>query len=156
MTDSGLTLIEVLMVLLLMSIAATLALPSITNVITEAKIDSAASWVIGDIRYAQSLAIQTQQVHTVRFDAANDTYRLIDQDEAIVEHPLRRQAYQVDFDLQGQLKDVDLLSATFGASSDLSFSALGAPQSGGTVTISYAGRQRVITVTYPTGRVVVQ
>jgi prepilin-type N-terminal cleavage/methylation domain-containing protein len=156
MTDRGLTLVETMMVLLLMGIAATLALPSFNNLLLETKIDSAAAWLLGDIRYAQSLAIRTQQTHTIAFDAANEAYRLIDQNGVMVQHPLTRQGYQVNFGTLRQFQGIDLLTATFGASSDLSFNSLGAPQSSGTVTLSYAKRQRQITVISPTGRVTVQ
>jgi type II secretion system protein H len=153
---SGLTLIETLMVLLVMGIAATLAVPALHSVFTETKIDSAATWLMGDMRYAQSLAILTQQPHAVVFDPANNAYRLTDQGGTTVQHPLHKKTYQVNFATLEQLRDVDLVSATFGGTSTLTFGALGAPQSGGTVTLSLSGRQRVIAVIYPTGRVVVQ
>ena len=155
MTDSGLTLVEAMMVLLLIGIVATLAVPSLDGVFTQTRIDAAATWLIGDIRYAQSLAIHTQQSHTVKFDATTEEYRLVDQNGTMVQHPLTRQEYRVSFGSLSQLQGIDLLAATFGASNNLSFDALGAPQNGGTVTLSYANRQRTITVTYPTGRVLV-
>lgn len=154
--DSGLTLVEILMVLLLMGVVLALAAPSFTNVFVEASIDSAAAWVIGDVRYAQSLAIRTQQTHSVEFDAANDTYRVVDQDGVVVPHPLSKQQYLVAFASRRQLAGVDLVSASFGGASQVSFDALGAPQSGGAITLSYADRQRVISIVYPTGRVTLQ
>jgi hypothetical protein len=55
-----------------------------------------------------------------------------------------------------QFRGVDLFTATFGASNNLALGPLGAPQTGGTITLRYANRQRVLNVLYPTGRVVLQ
>jgi len=155
-TDKGLTLVEVTLVLLLLGIATTLALPAFDSARTAMKIDAAAAWLLGDIRYAQSLAIRTQKTCTIAFDPVNETYRLLDQSGVVVQHPLTRQAYQVNFNAMQQFQGIDLVAATFGASSDLSFGTLGAPQTGGAVTLGYANRQRAINVIYPSGRTVVQ
>ena len=154
--NQGLTLVETMLVLLLLGIATTLALPAFDSVRTGAKIDGAAAWLLGDIRYAQSLAIRTQKTCTIAFDPVNETYRLLDQNGIVVQHPLTRQAYQVNFNAMQQFKGIDLVAATFGASSNLSFGTLGAPQTGGVVTLRYANRQRAINVLYPSGRIVLQ
>ncbi|GIX45902.1 MAG: hypothetical protein KatS3mg131_0113 [Candidatus Tectimicrobiota bacterium] len=155
-TADGLTLVETLLVVLLLGLAATLAVPALEGVLVERRLDDAAGWLVADLRYAQSLAIKTQQPHQVVFDAAGDSYSLTDQSGTVVLHPLTRQAYVVDFDAQRQFQGIDLQAAAFGGSSTLVFDALGAPQSGGTVILSYAGRQRVIAVRYPTGSIGVQ
>jgi Tfp pilus assembly protein FimT len=139
-----------------MGIAATLAVPSFREVLVESKIDSAAAFLIGDVRFAQSLAIRTQQTHGVAFDSANDEYRVIDQNGATVQHPLTKQLYRVVFGARTPLQGVDMVSALFGASNTVSFDAFGSPQSSGTVTLSYAAKQRSIDVVYPTGRMVIR
>jgi prepilin-type N-terminal cleavage/methylation domain-containing protein len=151
--NQGLTLVEMMLVLLLLGITTTLALPAFDSVRRETKLDGAAAWLLGDIRYAQSLAIHTQQTCTIAFDPVNESYRLLDQNGVLVQHPMTRQSYQVNLKTMQQFQGIDLVSATFGASSNLSFGTLGAPQTGGTVTLSYANRQRVITVIYPSGRI---
>ena len=152
----GFTLVETLIVLLLMSIVATLAVPSFREVVVESKIDSATAFLVGDVRYAQSLAIRTQQTHGVIFDSTHDEYRVVDQNGVTVQHPLTKHLYRVVFGERTQLHGVDVVSALFGASHTVSFDAFGTPQSSGTVILSYADKQRSIDVVYPTGRVVIR
>ena len=154
--NQGLTVVETLLVLLLLGIAARLALPKFDSVLRETTLDGAVAWLLGDIRYAQSLAIRTQQTCTIAFDTVNESYRLLDQNGAVVQHPLTRQSYQINLKTMSQFQGLDIVSATFGASSTLSFGTLGAPQTGGTVTLSYANRQRLLNVIYPSGRIAVQ
>jgi type II secretion system protein H len=157
MTANGFTFIETLMVVLLMGIVATLAVPAVDSVLTGEKIDAAAASVVGDIRYAQSLAIRTQKLHSVIFNPANDTYRLTDQAGTTVQHPLTKQAYQVSFVTQERWQGIDLVSTTFaGGTNTVTFDSLGAPQSAGVVTLGFAGKQRLISVVHPTGRVTYQ
>ena len=113
MTANGFTFIETLIVVLLMGIVATLAVPAVDSVLTGEKIDAAAAAVVGDIRYAQSLAIRTQKLHSVIFNPANDTYRLTDQAGTTVQHPLTKQAYQVSFVTQARWQGIDLVLTTF-------------------------------------------
>jgi type II secretion system protein H len=157
MTANGFTFIETLMVVLLMGIVATLAVPALDSAFTETKIDAVTVWIIGDIRYAQSLAIRTQQLHSVIFDPANDAYRLADKDGTTIQHPLTKQAYQVNFTTQARWQGIDLVSTTFaGGTNTVIFDSLGAPQSAGIVTLRFAGQQRLISVASPTGRVLYQ
>jgi type II secretion system protein H len=157
MTANGFTFIETLIVVLLMGVATTLAVPALDSAFTETKIDTVTALIVGDIRYAQSLAIRTQQLHSVIFNPANDTYRLVNQGGTTIQHPLTKQAYQVNFVTQARWHGIDLVSTTFaGGTNTVTFDSLGAPQSAGIVTLHFTGKQRLISVAHPTGRVVYQ
>ena len=67
------TLIELVMVLLITGILAVVAVATISN-LAETRVDLAAAKLRSDIRYAQVLAVTTQQRAGIFFDVGANTY----------------------------------------------------------------------------------
>ncbi len=69
----GFTLIEILVVVTILAIAATAAIPMINNGYADVKLTAAARSVMADLFYAQNYAITTQNEVYVVFTAASPT-----------------------------------------------------------------------------------
>lgn len=172
---SGFTLIELTLVVLVLGIVATMAVPLMSTVLTEARLNAAASEIVTAIEYAQLTALGTRSPCRVTIDAVAGTLLVerVEHDssllgaqaqlpEATVEaqsmvrvpHPmLPFEDYEVDFTDPNRFSGVELVSATFGGANFIEFQPLGMPSSGGTVTMTAGDFQVVLTVDALSGRV---
>ncbi len=156
------TLVELIIVIVLLGIAAAMVAPSIgsTDVL---RVQSAVRSVVADITFAQSDALARQQARAIMFDVANNKYSIVEVHGSTL-HP------ETDTILTRSLRKVDrngdsrLTSATFDGTSILVFDELGgtlqaagstAPGSGGTITIEGSGGIFTLAVEAYTGRITV-
>ncbi len=173
--SAGFTLAELLIVVLVLGIIATVALPLMATVLIEARLNAAASEVVTAIEYAQLTALSTRRACRVTIDATADTLLLeqVQHDASLlgieaqlaetavealstvrVPHPmLPFEDYEVDFTNPSRFSGVDIVSATFGGGNFLEFQALGTPSSGGSVTMTAGDFQTVLTVDGLSGKV---
>jgi len=148
---AGFTLVEILVVVVIISIAAMMAIPLMTSGGTM-QLRSAANMIAADIEYAKSISISRGEPFTVNFDAANETYKITDQDGNLISHPIKKGTdYQVDFQTTENLSQVDISAVDFGGSSEVSFDSLGTPSSGGTIEVVAGESTRTITIEPVTG-----
>lgn len=75
--EEGFTLIEIVFVLLLLSIIAAVAIPSIRGTMEETILDEATQEVVNALRYARNLAIQENTTRLVDFDPSRETCSLL-------------------------------------------------------------------------------
>lgn len=139
-----------MIVLLILGIVSAVAVPSINSTLNEMKLDSAAQEIVTAIQYVQSLAVKEGGEYGVRFSAGANTFTCFDTGAII--NPLDKKDYIVDFDTEGHLQGVDIISVSFLASK-LTFDYLGEASESGTVLLEYAGLQKTIKVLAPIGRV---
>ena len=66
-TNSGFTLVEILIVVSILAIAAMIAIPMMSSA-GSMQIRSAANMIAADLEYAKSMAISRQKIYTVVFD----------------------------------------------------------------------------------------
>ena len=124
----GFTLIELIIVVVILSIAALMAVPAVSNA-ADIQVRSAANQIAADLDYAKGLAITHQSRYTVVFDVANESYQIQDSDGNLIEHSVNPGNFVVNFSNNG-LDRVDLTGADFDGENALTFDYLGSPYSG--------------------------
>ncbi len=126
-TGGGFTLIEIVIVVLIVAIAAMTAIPILTSA-TSSQIRSAANIIAADLEYAKTMAISKGQSFSVVFDKTTESYRIEDQDGAVISHPVKKGFYYVvDFRNDGRLNKVDIEEVSFDTTSEIKFDYLGSP-----------------------------
>lgn len=158
MRSNGFTIIEILIVVFLIGIAAMMAVPMMSSA-GSMQIRSAANMIAADLEYAKSMAISRGQNFSVVFDKSAESYRIEDQDDNVIAHPVKKGfPYAIDFQNDSRLNRVDIVDADFDATSEVKFDYLGSPYNGentplnsGVITLQAAGITRTITVEPVTG-----
>ena len=128
---AGFTLIEILVVVIILGIAAAIIVPHIGSR-SDLKATSAARLIMADLIYTQNRSISTQKWHYVQFDAGAEGYRVLDQFQptiTIITHPVERSPVAVSIGPGGPapLRDVLLDSVSFDGQSVLAFDEMGTP-----------------------------
>ncbi len=146
----GFSLLEVVLVLAIIGIAAAVAVPRYSRAGARYRADLAARRVAADLRLAQSQAKAASSTRTVAFSAATEQYQLLG-----VSSPDGASGdYTVI--LSAEPYKADLTLANFNGDPQVIFSGWGLPNNGGTVGISVGGQQRTVTVDRVTGKVSIQ
>ena len=162
MKNRAFTLIELIMVMVIVSIMAAIAIPRFQS-FYDIKLGGTARKLVADVRYAQQLAIINDEAYGVEFNTGAETYRIYRvSDNSTVIDPLTRGNFIMDYTTDAEYIGIDLDSVDFAGTSTLMFNAMGVPQDSGgnniaaegTVDLSYKGMTRTITVTPNTGRTI--
>jgi prepilin-type N-terminal cleavage/methylation domain-containing protein len=134
------TLIELILVMLVIGILASVAAPRYRDAMATYRADAAAKRVAADLRMVRQYAVKTSSVQTVQFDAAANTYA------AVTLPDLNRPGTTYAVDLSGSEYVTDVTSATFGAGATIQFDIFGRPDATGSVTLQSGARTRTISV----------
>ena len=160
--DEGFTLIEIMIVLSIILIAAMLAIPMLSSA-GDMQVKSAANMIMADLEYAKSMAIARGQNYSVVFNAAGESYQIVDQNGSVISHPVKVGFnYAVSFAGDSRLDKVDIATVDFdpGSKSTITFDYLGSPYSGsgtsnalssGRITVQADGTSITINVEAVTG-----
>jgi len=163
----GFTLVEIIIVVVILAIAAMLAVPMLGTA-ADTQLRTAANMIAADLEYARSLAISTQQNHSVVFSSVNESYEVRDAGGNAVAHPLKSAStLSVVFAADSRLNKVDIVSADFDAAADqtITFDYLGSPYSGtgtatpltsGTISLQAESFSVTVTIEAVTGYVTIQ
>ena len=127
------TLIEILVVVVILGIAAAIVVPAIGSR-SDLKATSAARMIMADLIYAQNRSISQQKMHFVRFDKTAQTYKILEQinpSAVYVVHPVEASNFIVKLGANGPkpIRDVTLDNITFDGKTILAFDELGTPYS---------------------------
>ncbi len=158
----GLSLVEVMLVVLVLGIVAVAGVPVLTNSLDGMRLDAAAEEVVTVIRYARHRAMQdTGAGFGVSFDPDANAFRCYEISTGkTVLHPLDKKDYVIDFDGIRHLKGVVLDDADFHGDPFVEFDAMGDStfriDKIGVVSLRYAGQTKTIVVSPPAGKVSVQ
>lgn len=159
-TKGAFTFVEILVVVVIISIASVLALPMLSGA-NETQARSAANLVMSDLEYARNLAITGGQTIVVRFDSNGESYQLEDSVGNLLDNPYHKGSdYDVDFSSDGRMDGVDISSVSFNGGSLVKFDYLGSPFDSmnsdlysGSVTIVGGDRSFIVNVEPVTGYV---
>lgn len=149
----GYTLAEILVVVMILSIAAAMVIPNVIST-SDMQAVGAARIIASDLQYAQSVAVTTQVPVTVQFDPASESYSLRNTSGLLI-HPMTKSGYTIRFSSLGGYDRLDLSSASFGGTSSVTFDEMGSANSSGTVVVQAGAHVYRITVAPTTGKVTV-
>lgn len=144
--SGGFTLVEIIIVVAVILIAAMLALPMFSSA-GDMQARSAANMIMADIEYAKSMAIARGQNYSVVFNTANESYKIVDDNGATIAHPVKKGFnYVVSFSTDGRLDKVDVTTVDFdpGSSATITFDYLGSPYSGTGTTSPLSSAQIIL------------
>jgi len=173
-------LLELVIVVLVISIAATAAIPNLTASERDAILYAACNEVMTALEYAQMNAMTGGQLFRVTIDATADTL-LVEQsvckkvsevldtgNSTVSDSHIENQSmwqyntvkrtkglddYTVNFASATAFSGVNITAVSFGGTNAVVFDGHGKPSAGGTVTLSYGGRQAVVSLDAATGKV---
>ena len=154
---AGLTLVEVLFVLVLVALTTTLATIAIRDWSIHSRLDGAAKRVAQALRYAQGQAMVTGDSAGVEFDTDAATLRCVKSvgspPYADLSDPLTKRPYLIDLDHAG---GVMIAAADFGGAGRVTFDQTGKPSDEGTVTLICSGGSRTVSVARVSGAVTIR
>lgn len=150
----GFTLIEILVVLVILGIAAAMVVPRITGM-GDMQASGAARILLADMQYAQNEAIVTQKDVTVTFNTGNGSYVLSNTDGTLT-HPLNKTPFVTALPSMAGYRNIQMLSANFGGTNRVTFDSMGSPDNGGQVVLSADGNGYRLTLAPVTGKVSVE
>jgi len=133
-SQKGFTLVEIIIVVVILGIAAALVVPTLSNA-ADIQVRSAANRIAADLDYAKGLAITHQGRYSVVFDVSGESYEIQEADGTSVRNPLTgASSFVVNFSTDDRLSQVDIVSADFDSDSSdtITFDYLGSPYSGTT------------------------
>ena len=132
MVKHGFTLIEILMVVVILGIAATAAVTMIGNS-SDLQVRAAGQELVATLSYAQSCAIAKNKIYQVAFDPDQESFivqTVAGTVTTTVADPVRKTPFQMIFPQSKRFSKVRLDSADFGGARNIWFDRLGAPFSG--------------------------
>ena len=125
--NKAFTLIEILCVVVIIGIASAVILPQLSSR-DDLRASSAARTLMADLLYAQNRAIASQKYFYVSFDAASNSYQVMDSPTSVITHPVQLTPYVIPFGT-GALTKVKLVNPSFDTQTVLAFDSLGIPYS---------------------------
>ncbi len=154
------TLVELLMVITVLIIAAAIVLPNIGSA-GDAQAMSAARVVAADLEMARDLALKTQRPHTVLFSDDEQSYKVVEDYGGesysaadAIDHPVvEGRTFEVTLARLNGMAGVTVSEVTFGGDGYVTFNELGEPSSSGSVTVEAGRTQMQIEVAGLTGSV---
>jgi len=148
-------MIEMIVVIMLLAIIAVIIIPQAIDT-GGLQATSAARKVATDLEYAQNIAITTQTPITVKFYPTSEYYKLFDANTSeVLKHPMTKADYIVDFTKEKGFGQLNIVSARFGVTNEVTFDELGAPSDAGSVVVQAGSLVYQIDVAAATGKVAV-
>ena len=130
---AGFTLIEILVVVIILGIAAAVIVPHIGSR-SDLKATSAARLIMADLIYVQNRSISQQKMHYVAFDTATGSYKVQSMEGSpavmtVITHPVDQSPFVVAIGPAGPapLRDVKIDAATFDGQQWIAFDEMGTP-----------------------------
>ncbi|MCP4711390.1 MAG: prepilin-type N-terminal cleavage/methylation domain-containing protein [Planctomycetes bacterium] len=163
---TGFTLAEVIVVVVILGIAATVIIPMISDT-SGMRVTSAARHISSTILFAQTSAISNQQHLQIVFDSDAETYEVQDADGVVIPDPIiPGKNLRTDYLNDPRLQNIRIETANFDGGAKIWFDRLGMPYSGpnkdnlnalnaGSVIVQSGDNTMTITVEPITGRILI-
>ena len=154
-------MIEILMVIIIIGILSVAAIPRVQTFYAF-KLSSAVKALVSDIRYTQQMAIARHTNTRITFSTSGENYTVREETPmgsnnwTVMTSPFTKGNYTVNYLTDLQYKGIDVNSASFNGSANLTFDWQGSPSSNGTIVYMLKGGTKTITVEPQTGKVSVQ
>ena len=133
--SSGFTLVEIIVVVVIISIAAVIAIPMLSSA-ADMQIRSAANIIAADMEYAKSMAISRQKSYSVIFNVNDNSYEIHDSD-GVISHPVNASGnFIVNFNNESRLDRVVISAVDFNSDLTVIFDYLGSPFDAGNVPLN--------------------
>ncbi|TWT41165.1 hypothetical protein RAS1_38590 [Phycisphaerae bacterium RAS1] len=142
--------LELVVVIAITAIIAAVAIPRFGGAAQEYRVDLAARRVAADLRHAQRQARLSSSSQTVVFDAVADGYELVGV------AGLNRASSGYVVSLASEPYEVDLVSVSFDAKSQVQFDGFGRPDKAGVLVLRCGTHVRQVTLDVDSGQVTVQ
>ena len=146
----GVTLIDAVISLLIISILAGIAVPQYANALAGHRLEAAATRIVADLSLARREAQMTGTEQTVEFQPGDGHYHLMG-----LRH-LDRAGEKYMVSLSQEPYRTTIVSAEFGGDAEIVFDGYGVPDTGGTITIQAGARKKTINIDSATAQVDVQ
>ncbi len=171
-TREGFTLLDLLMVICIVGILCMLGIPQFHSMLTQSKLNDAATELHSALQYAGDLAVRYQRPFGVEANASGEWFRVFDNrykldpsthhDEdppvdtnGIVLNPVDKKWYLVDFDTRASYEGVDIYAVPAGG--EVCFHPDGhSSSSNSTFAMSLGRDKRAVVVNGATGAITVQ
>ncbi len=144
---AGVTLVELVVVVLIMGIVAAAAAPTFYGSLAYHRVESAARRVKADLQRLRQTARLTSSSQTITFH--DDAAYTMSEDVVDPDHP--DEAYAVD--LTETPYEVDALTIDFDGDTTIAFDGYGTPSQGGSIVVSGADYACTVSLDATTGRV---
>jgi len=164
-TTRAYTLIEVLITVTIMGLAAAIIVPNMLQGGTLG-VQAGARMIIADLLFAQNEAMAQQSDRRLVFDSAGNSYRVEKYNASSDTWELEfnpskglggdMKNYVMDFDDDSRFRGVEIVSASFNGTSEIRYDDLGSPSSGGTVRLRFESHVFDVKIAAFTGRVTVE
>lgn len=163
LSGGGFTLVELIIVMVILAITAMVAIPMITSG-AGFQIRAVANMIAADIEYAKQMAITHGNKYSVVFNKDNDTYKIVDQNGSVIDHPVRTGFdYSVDLTTDSRTDEVDIVDVDFDSTSIVKFDYLGSPYNGsdhslsaGNITLQAGDEEIIVKIESVTGYISIE
>lgn len=113
-SDSGFTLVEVVVTIVLLSVIAMVGVPKIAGALNSIRLNTAAQKVMNDIRYVREMALSYHDTYGLEFDTIGNSYQIfqvVGATKTVVTDPHRNKPMIIDFDNLSEFSGVSISSA---------------------------------------------
>jgi type II secretory pathway pseudopilin PulG len=167
----GFTIIEALMLCVLLSIVAMLAMPKMSDYYAETRLRALSKKIVWHLRLCRQLAISRRLTHWVAFDVSGNSYALYEEREDLPGRENRvplnylTSEFETDVDIEEDYPGLSLSAVNIGGHNEVGFNLLGSPLdvsgdqlvSDGEVVIEDGdGRERTVSISSQTGKASVE
>ncbi len=158
------TMVEIIVVMVILIIAAMLAVPMVSSA-ADMQLQTAANAITADLEYAKNLAITRQQSYSVVFSPGTNSYEIHDSSGVIAHPQISGRNFVVSFEDEKRLNRVSIITADFDSVQTISFDYLGSPYSGlgtatplniGVITLQADANTTIVNIEPVTGYLTVQ